>query len=283
MNEQKLKKIKLTERQKEIILDTYVNKKRGQMACAKNAGVSLRTVKKFLEECDIHIRNFSEAAAISNMNRRTYSINEDYFNEESHNMAYILGFLAADGSVSKKDNEIKIGLSAVDKYFLQQIANELNSNRLVKEYTNSSGYNCCEWHFSSKKIKDKLAEYNIVPTKTFSFKFPEKLNKKYWIDFIRGYFDGDGCISTAGKNAIRWQVCSATKDILQHIIDFFYEEYGIPKVCIYERKGLNTIYYIQYSSVPTREIYKHLYTKDSLYLPRKKEKYEQILKRNLMK
>ena len=270
-------RVELTEYQKQIILDMYVTKKRGQVACAKAAGVTQYIVKRFLVESGIKIRNYSEAAIESNMARRKYNINDSYFDKESSNMAYILGFLVADGSISKCSNEIKIGLSATDKDFLSSIAKELNSNREIKEYINSDGFSCCEWHFTSKKIKDKLAEYNIIPAKTFCFKFPEKLNRKYWIDFIRGYFDGDGCVSTAGKSAIRWQVCSATKDVLQHIIDFFYEEYNIPKVCIYERKGKNITYYIQYSTVPTREIYKHLYTKNSLYLPRKKKKFEEIL------
>lgn len=276
MSEQ-IDRLNLTETQKRIILDMYTVQGRGQAACAKAAGVTPPIVKKFLQKSNIKIRNFSEAATISNTRRRKYNINDTYFDKETPNMAYILGFLAADGSVSKKSNEIKIGLSAIDKDFLQSIANELNSDRKVKEYISSNGFSCCELHFTSKRIKNKLSEYNIVPQKTFSFKFPKKLKREYWIDFIRGYFDGDGCISTAGKHAIRWQVCSATEDVLQNIVDFFYEEYHIPKVSIYEKKGINTTYYIQYSTCPTREIYKHLYTKNSLYLPRKKEKFEKIL------
>ena len=132
----------LTEQQKEIILDMYVNQKRGQAACGQAVGISPEAVKTFLKEQGIPIRNFSEAATASNITRRTYSVNDNYFDVESPNMAYILGFLAADGSVSKSCNEIKIGLSAVDKDFLQMIANELGSNRPIKEYINSSGYGC---------------------------------------------------------------------------------------------------------------------------------------------
>ena len=267
----------LTDEQKSIIYQLYVNEKRGQAACARAAGTSVRIVKRYLQEEKIPIRNFSEAATASNMNRRQYDINDDYFCHESPNMAYLLGFIAADGSISKRENELKIGLSAVDKEFLQTLATEMGSNRQVKEYTNAAGYNCCEWHCSSKKIKDTLAKYNIVPAKTYTFTFPRHLKREYWIDFIRGYFDGDGCISTAGKSALRWQIVAANKDVLQTIIDYFWEEYNIPKVSIQE-KGSTPCYYFQYSTSATKQIYKILYRENSLYLPRKKEKFDTLLK-----
>ena len=111
----------LTDEQKSIIYQLYVNEKRGQAACARAAGTSVRIVKRYLQEEKIPIRNFSEAATASNMNRRQYDINDDYFCHESPNMAYLLGFIAADGSISKRENELKIGLSAVDKEFLQKL------------------------------------------------------------------------------------------------------------------------------------------------------------------
>lgn len=36
--------------------------------------------------------------------RRKYDITEDYFKTWSNNMAYILGFIAADGVIQKKTN-----------------------------------------------------------------------------------------------------------------------------------------------------------------------------------
>ena len=110
-----------------------------------------------------------------------------------------------------------------------------------------------------------------------------KLSKEYWKDFIRGYFDGDGSISTAGPNAIRFQICSATEDVLKKIIDFF-EENDIPRVNIqvtYRNK--NPLYYFQYSSTSTRKIYNILYYDNCLCLPRKKKKFEEVKECNLKK
>ena len=63
----------------------------------------------------------------------------------------------------------------------------------------------------------------------------------------------------------------------------FFEEQGIPKISILETKRVNTLYYFQYSSVSTRKIYDILYYKNCLCLPRKKDKYEQLLTQNLKK
>ena len=131
------------------IIDNYKNKKKGQLYCAKQAGISPYKVKQILIKHGIHIRTYSEAAIESNIQRRKYIVNENYFNTQSHNMAYLLGFFAADGSISKDSNEIKITLSSVDKDFLQSIADELECTSPVRIFTNSKGFECCSLKFSS--------------------------------------------------------------------------------------------------------------------------------------
>lgn len=256
----------------------------GQIAVSKKVlGVSNpNIVKNILKKYNIHIRTQQEAAILSNKNRATHK-KEDYFSTQNSNMAWLLGFLAADGSIRKNENEIKIGLSIKDKEILEKIKKELELETSIKEYTNSQGYDCCTLQWTCEQHKKDLAKYNIVPEKTFVLKPPYELNKDLWIDYIRGYFDGDGSINLIpnsngrGNGNLRWQVCSATKEILEFILQVFEEQYNIPKVNIYERQGLYTLYYIQYSSTATRKIYSILYTQNSLFLERKKKHFEDIL------
>ena len=219
-----------------IIYDYTINKY-GLIKTGKNNGVGERIVRRVLLENKIHIRSRSEAAIVSNIQRRQFNVDDNYFSTENSNMAYLLGFLASDGTVDKKNNRIKIGLSSIDKEFLVKIKEELKYEGDILNYITSNGFSVSELTFTSQQIKKDLARYNIVPNKTFTFKFPKNLNKKYWIDFIRGYFDGDGSVSTAGNNAIRWQICSATKNVLETIVDFFYEEYHIKKSCLWHKEG----------------------------------------------
>ena len=214
-------------------------------------------------------------------NQRKFRVNEDYFDTESPDMAYILGFLAADCTVRKDKNEIKLTVSDIDKDILNEFYNRIGG-RPIKLYTDSKGYNNATWIFTSKHIKEKLAEYNIVPNKTFIFKFPQKLQRKYWLDFIRGYIDGDGSISTAGNSAIRMQLCSASKEVLTTIIDFLYQDYGILKPSILVRNGIHKLYYIQYSTNETRILGDLLYgNSEQLCLKRKRDKFIAIRNKNI--
>lgn len=220
------------------------------------------------------IRTRNQQNKFNPQNQRKFHIDDTYFHQESSNMAYLLGLYASDGNVSKKDNTISLILSNVDKDFLSMVAKELKFTGNIKEYENSKGFRNVRLIFTSLPIKEKFQEYGIIPNKTYNFSFPMQLNKKYWIDFIRGYFDGDGSICKSGQS-IRWTIGSHGKNILATIIDFFFEEYQISKVKIYQRK--DGFYYFQYSTNATKQIYKILYTQDSLYLPRKKEKFESLL------
>jgi DNA-binding transcriptional regulator WhiA len=260
-----------------IIYDYTVNNY-GLVKTGKLNGTNERVVRKILLENKIHIRSFSEASKISNTKRRKYVINDNYFSSENSNMAYLLGFLASDGSIDKNNNRIKIGLSSIDKDFLVDVKNELGYNGSILDYITSNGYSVSELSFTSAQIKKDLARYNIVPNKTLTFKFPKNLRKEYWIDFIRGYFDGDGSVSTAGSSAIRWQICSATQDVLETIINFLYEEYGINKVNIISQpRAKHPLYYFQYSTNATKQIFNILYKEDSFKLPRKYIKYKSLI------
>ena len=271
-------KTQLSQEEIDVIIDAYCNKKYGLVKTGKLIGVNQRIVRKVLINNNIHIRSLAEANRANSINVRKYGVNDDYFDNESSNMAYILGFLAADGTVAKNGNRIKIGLSSVDRKFLELIKEELGAESNILDYETSNGYMVSEFSFTSQKIKQKLTEYNIVPGKTETFTFPINLSKKYWIDFIRGYFDGDGSVGTAGPSAIRWQICSHRPQVLETIVEFLFEEYGIPKVSVQKNEhGNSFLYTIQYSNNSTRKIFQIIYTPNSLYLPRKFEKFKSII------
>ena len=267
-----------TENQERKIIELYTEEHRGQLYCAKAVGsTNVQEVKKVLRKNNIHIRNFPEAASESNKNR---ALRKDvsFFKTETSDMAWVLGFLAADGCIGKNNNKIMIGLQQQDAEVLFHIRELLKIENEVKYYTNKEGYDIAKLQWTCEEHKKDLANYFIIPEKTFLLKPPYNLDKKYWIDYIRGYFDGDGSVNLISKSALRWQVCSATPEILDFIVDYF-EELGIPKVSVQirKKKGYSPLYYIQYSNVATRKIYDFLYTPNSIFLKRKKSHYEKIL------
>lgn len=270
MNKQVNKEIR------EKIVDNYCNKKWGILKSGREFRIGERVVRRILLEERVSLRTKEEALILQNKGRRI-KVNDNYFDIESPNMAYVLGILASDGTVRKKINEIKLTLNEDDSELLEKIKEEIGYEGKIRHYEDKKGFKNATLAFTSKEIKDKLSEYNIIPAKTFNFLFPTKLNRMYWIDFIRGYFDGDGSVGTAGQ-ALRWQVCSATTDVLEKIVEFFNSEYDIPKVNIQTQQRKNPLYVIQYSTNSTKRIFDILYTPNTLYLKRKKDKFSNIVK-----
>lgn len=267
--------MKNSEINKEIInkvIYNYVVLKQGQKTAGKEFGFGDKKVKKILQENNIHIRTLREA------NKSQYKINTSFFLKESENLAYILGLIASDGNIHSTENRVEIELQEGDSELLEKIREIIQLERPVKYYECNNGYKKSKLYFYSKEIKDKLADYNLVPQKTYSdkFNFPFMLNEKYWVDYIRGLFDGDGCIKK-GKS-ICFQIDSSKLSILKTIQSFLKEKYDI-ETEIYSEKKTNIILYrlYCYGKEKNRQIYELLYKNKNLFLKRKKDKFEELL------
>lgn len=134
-------------------------------------------------------------------------INEEYFNVWSNKMAYILGFTIADGCVLYKGYSntfnghgysLRYHIHTKDKEILEFIKSELAPNNSIKEYVNTGNdgivRRSANLIISSKILLDSLIKLNVSPNKTGNEKFPKNMPKEFFPDFLRGYFDGDGCL-----------------------------------------------------------------------------------------
>ncbi len=132
-----------------------------------------------------------------------YTYNHNYFeNINTPEKAYWLGFIYADGGVyiNSKTNscELSIKLQASDHGHLRKFNRALNGNVDVSFHTrqcnlNGKMYDTCQIRFYSEKIVRDLMRYGVIPNKTMTIRFPA-IKEELYSDFIRGYFDGDGCI-----------------------------------------------------------------------------------------
>lgn len=121
---------------------------------------------------------------------RKYHINEDFFKSWSHGMAYVLGFWWADGCIRNKKGSCIFSITQHkdDKYILEEILSIMGSNHPL-----SITRNCFNIEVGSKKIFDDIVRLGGTTKKSLTIEFPDIPNE-YLHDFIRGYFDGDGCI-----------------------------------------------------------------------------------------
>ncbi len=149
---------------------------------AKKANVSARYIRMILKKENISKRPHGSW-------KRRYTVNEDYFKTWSNNMAYILGFFAADGTVPKDIQSISIAQK--EKRILEKIKLEMKSNHPIIQSKTTKIYILT---LNSKIMKTDIMElHNIKPKKSLDLKFPH-VPKQYLSHFVRGYFDGDGCI-----------------------------------------------------------------------------------------
>ena len=219
-----------------------------------------------------------------------YKVNQNYFDDiDNEWKAYWLGFLYADGynitdkkSGTKNINIFGLCLATIDRGHLQKFLDSLQSDSNINDYVGhlkgkefyNSKVNICNQH-----ICQKLKEKGCVPNKSLILKFPNNniLPNNLVRHFIRGYFDGDGCIHINQETKTISFGLVGTKEFLSEILDIFYNELNIDKKQICKKKN-NNAYNISYSSITDIEkIYKYLYKDCNIYLERKLNKFNTLL------
>ena len=132
----------------------------------------------------------------------TYKINDKYFEKiNTANKAYVLGFIYADGSIG--NTAFTIGISNKDIEILNFICKELKTVRPLYYRCRDNKYSEGKYailSIASVKMVGDLIKNGIIKNKTYlSNSFPIKTNHRYFSDFLRGFFDGDGGIGVAKR------------------------------------------------------------------------------------
>jgi hypothetical protein len=244
------------------------------LSCQKIANqmnVSESFISKKLKELNITKR--------SNAVYRRRSWNENFFNSiNTEEQAYWLGFLYADGCVHDKPNGQKlISLVVKDKEVIEKFIKALKGDFKVKQYKDVYGV-----YLTSKIMFNDLYKLGCVPRKSLLLKFPI-IDKKLIPHFIRGYFDGDGSVFISNpKNynktstiykSISVGVCG-TYELLSVLS--MYAPINIPKK---DKRKQGNIWYSSISgSKKALAFYNYLYQNATVWLDRKKNKFEHYFK-----
>jgi hypothetical protein len=150
-------------------------------------------------------------------------IRHDYFAQiDSPIKAYVLGILAADGNILAKHDRITLELSAKDAGLLETVRDELVPGGTISARSRR-GYDYQTLVFVSHPMVVDLAELGITPAKSLTLVWPEKLPPAFAREFILGYFDGDGFITSHDHpNGRRYQylgITSGSRELLVSIAD----------------------------------------------------------------
>ena len=235
----------------DAIISSYQTGGGNAVRVAKEFGCSRSYVLKLLKDRNIPI-------IPQTIVQRKRNINEFFFEViDTEEKAYWLGFMYADGNVQWRSSESG------------HISITLKDNDHLEKFN---------------KLAEDLTKHGCHANKTYDLTFPNKevfANKDLIRHFIRGYFDGDGTVFTSAEkhwrngtitNILHYRFCG-TEDMMKGIqIELNLGgrlEKSKQSKCLYE-----LMYKRKKKLIP---FYLYLYKDATIYLDRKKEKFDKYI------
>jgi len=108
----------------------------------------------------------------------------------SPRLSYAIGLLATDGCLL--NDGLLIDLTSKDKEQLINFSKCLGVNFKISDKWNSNGDKQLRVQFKNRIFYDFLLSIGLTPKKSLTMG-ELKIPDKYFFDFLRGCFDGDGC------------------------------------------------------------------------------------------
>jgi hypothetical protein len=245
---------------------------------------SYEKIVSVLKENNILIRDSIDYISVGH--GRKYYCNEDVFEKiDSHDKAYWLGFLLADGCVhssksgATSPSNVSIALQEGDfvhlHNFLKFIESDYNVKFVEQEYHGKQTKSCRASVYSKKMAQD-LINVGCIPRKSLVLEYPKNIDEEYFPSLLSGYFDGDGCLTFSkselghisnsvglmGSYAFLFEVSEKLK------------KYGIESKSIKKKHG---IYFFNIANKHFSKFYNLVYGKSDYFLERKRNKFRDML------
>lgn len=247
----------------------------------KEAFISGKPCKEIAAIFDVNISVIYNVLKRQNIKipKIKYTFNYNFFDEiDSEEKAYFLGLLYADGYIDTDRGATNISLIHTDVGILEKFKKviQYNGNIQTVIINKTNLKNCIvrpqkRLVFRDKHMTDTLANAGCVQKKSLVLKFPELhiLPKSLYNHFIRGYFDGDGCISFCG-NKPDFQILG-TKEFLTYVQNVLVENTGLNFTKIVQR---GNFFVLRYSGrINCLKLRDYIYNDATIYLDRKHIKF----------
>jgi len=185
---------------------------------------------------------------------RLVSLNDNALDTWSHNMAWVLGYFAADGNVCYEDPKSgrspgspKITFPSVDRELIEAVKQFFGSgHKLCVKPAKDNLQTVYSIRFRSRKLSERFIELGCPPRKS-TVGMNIKVPAPFRADFVRGYHDGDGFVSIGDKSReIGW--LSSKENVLLLIRSYIEDAVVVPR-----RELAKTSwggYQLQYGAVP---------------------------------
>jgi len=193
---------------------------------------------------------------------RAYYLDINFFLKDSNKLWYFIGYFYADGCIHKNS----ASLSSKDGDHLAALIDTFSAAPLCLRKDR-----IYEWQTKGEQLANLLKDkFQLTERKSLTMKWPTCVPNKYLPDFIRGYFDGDGCVlwkNYTKKLTVRFT--SGSKYFLDRLMNVLLQ-FDI-KGAITGGKNKFDLNYALKSSI---KLYNLMYKSSCFYLKRKKEKFD---------
>lgn len=196
------------------------------------------------------------------------------------NLAYAIGLIATDGCLSK--DGILIDLTSKDREQLINFSKCLCVNFTIGKKWNGTNNECLRIQFKNRFFYDFLLSIGLTPRKSLTMG-KLLIPDKYFFDFLRGCFDGDGTFYSYWDK--RW--CSSHMFYVEFIsasgkhIDWLRKELKdrIGVIGHVTNTKIGMTHQLKYAKKEALEIIKKMYyNRKIICLSRKRLKIEKVIK-----
>ena len=234
--------------------------------------------------------------------KRIFNVDDDFFEIiDCEEKAYCLGLMYSDGNVLSSKNwdskQVSLTQAEKDKDVLEQFKKLTKSESTMCEST-VKGEKYYRLTIYSKKMFDDLNNLGVVERKSLALTFPDFLPKELIGHFIRGYFDGDGCIweGKPKKMAVKKEnkpgeyrerivhnvkfTVTGSVPFIKGLQKFLVDNCGFneTKLNFRKAKNENTHCTMEYSGRKNIEkLFNLMYNNSHFFGKRKRDKFEKIL------
>jgi hypothetical protein len=212
-----------------------------------------------------------------------------YFDKiDTENKAYLFGFILADGHIctNPKNKSVSIEIAKKDLEILKFAKKEFKyAGKIKTTIHNNTLYK--RLRIYGNQFTDCLINKGVDSNKTITLKYP-LIEENLQRHFIRGYFDGDGCIHISKRKTInkyRYELTiigtesfsNQLNDIISHTIGFrFLKKFK-------KTKSNNMICILHTSSIKNIKLFLNwIYYNSTFYLTRKYKIYNKILNTHII-
>ncbi len=267
------------------VLDLYVSEDLSVLQTAARLKVTHQTIYRILKQKGIKSRRKVTST------KRRYPADQDFFQTiDTEAKAYYLGLFYADGCVSQYSTgywKSALTLTAEDAEVLLPLAVAVYAGRKdplklkgrvvkrgAKTYTERAARSFVVY---GERFAKHLVDKGCTPKKSLTLQFPsfEIVPRHLFHHFVRGYFDGDGGVSsqTNRPDCISVSVVSS-EPFIDGLIEYLDRQVGVKAA----KRKAGRVFYAGFSSRnDIKRFAEHIYRDQTIHMKRKRQKMAESL------